>query len=130
MKTIKQSMISLLDIIACKLILSSPIKAIKTTKPKGYTMKRKVYAIRDSKAEVYNTPFFQNTHGEAERSFSRLVEDPKSMIQQFPDDYDLYWIGEYDDLLGTLTALDTPQHILKAVHVAARLSEKNNAQMQ
>lgn len=93
-------------------------------------MKRKVYAIRDSKAEVYNTPFFQNTHGEAERSFSRLVEDPKSMIQQFPDDYDLYWIGEYDDLLGTLTALDTPQHILKAVHVAARLSEKNNAQMQ
>lgn len=75
----------------------------------------KVYSIRDAKAEVYNTPFYQKSHGEAERNFQTLVKDEKSTVAQYPDDFDLYFIGEYDDNKGTFSTLDTPQHIAKAV---------------
>ena len=77
----------------------------------------KAFSIRDAKAEVFNTPFFQKTHGEAERSFKKLAGDKDSMVSQYPDDYDLYYLGEYDDQTGTIKSLDTPQHLLKAVQV-------------
>jgi len=80
---------------------------------------KKVFSIRDAKAQMYNQPFFQRTHGEAERNFQQLVKDEKSMISKFPDDYDLYFIGEYDDNAGTLKPLDTPQHIVKAVSLTS-----------
>lgn len=78
-------------------------------------MQYKVFAIRDQKAELYNQPFFQKTHGEAERNFQTLVNDEKSTISQYPDDFDLYFLGEYDDNKGLLISLDTPQHVCKAV---------------
>lgn len=77
----------------------------------------KMFTIRDSKAEVYNTPFFQKTHGEAERSFRQLVTDEKSMPGKYPEDFDLYYVGDFDDQSGKLKALDTPQHMLKAIAV-------------
>lgn len=84
----------------------------------------KVYTIRDSKAEVYNTPFFQKTHGEAERSFNQLLRDEKSMVNKYPEDYDLYFIGNWDDQEGTFTPCDTPQHIAKAAHLVAKNTQQ------
>lgn len=77
----------------------------------------KVFSIRDSKAEVFNTPFFQKTHGEAERNFKQLISDEKSTPHKYPDDFDLYHLGEYDDSTGKMTTLDTPQHMVKAVQL-------------
>lgn len=78
-------------------------------------MKRKVYTVRDAKAEVYNTPFYQTTHGEAERTFKALVNNNESMVGKYPDDYDLYYLGEFDDVVGNIISLETPQHIVKAI---------------
>lgn len=75
----------------------------------------KMYSIRDAKGEVYNQPFFKSTHGEAERDFKRLTQDEKSMVCQFPEDYDLYYVGSFDTLKGTIKGLETPQHIAKAI---------------
>ena len=62
----------------------------------------KTFTIRDSKGEFYSPPFFQKTHGEAERSFKQLVQDQQSQVSKFPEDYDLYYIGEFDDNTGKL----------------------------
>lgn len=80
----------------------------------------KAFSVRDSKVGAYNTPWFQKSIGEAERSFNELVKDEKSMVSKYPDDYDLYFIGDYDDQTGVFSPLDTPQHIMKAVNVPAR----------
>lgn len=77
-------------------------------------MQLKIFTIRDTKGEVYNTPFFQKSHGEAERNFRECTKDEKSMIHKYPDDFDLYFIGTYDDQTGLVSSLDTPQHVLKA----------------
>lgn len=83
-------------------------------------MQLRVYSIRDAKAEVFNQPWFAKTHGEAERNFAQLTRDSKSMVSQFPEDYDLYYLGTYDDNTGMVESLDTPQHMVKAVSVLNR----------
>jgi len=82
----------------------------------------KMYSIRDSKAEVYNTPFYQRSHGEAERAFTQLVGDDKSTVSKFPEDYDLYYLGTWDDQTGKGEVLDTPQHVVKAINVKKTLN--------
>lgn len=84
------------------------------------TMLRKAYAVRDAKAGLYDKPFYQHTHGEAERSFAQGCKDEKSNLSQFPEDYDLYYLGIYDDEKGLFQSLDTPQHIIKAVDTLNR----------
>lgn len=80
----------------------------------------KAFSIRDAKAEIYNPPFFKKTMGEAERDFHQLCKDDKSMPAKYPEDYDLYHVGQYDDNNGKFEPLATPQHIVKAVDVLTR----------
>lgn len=87
-------------------------------------MMLKIYSIRDAKAEVFNTPFFQKTHGEAERNFRTICNDDKSTVNKYPDDYDLYYLGDYDDNSGKLSPLDTPQHIIKAIQCVETSSKR------
>lgn len=83
-------------------------------------MTQKIYSIRDAKAEYFTQPFFKKTHGEAERDFTQLVNDDKSSIAQFPEDFDLYYLGDYDTETGKMTPIDTPQHIIKAVQIRSK----------
>lgn len=80
-------------------------------------MKQKAFSVRDSKAEIYHLPFFSNTTADAERSFRATVNNPQTTIHQFPEDFDLWMIGEYDQSVGMLIPLQTPVHMLKAVAV-------------
>lgn len=80
-------------------------------------MQLNVYSIRDAKAEYFATPFFQATHGLAERQFTDLVNNEKSQVYKYPQDFDLYHLGTYDDSTGKIFPLDTPVHQLKAIQV-------------
>lgn len=80
-------------------------------------MELKAFSIRDAKAESFNHPYFAKTHGEAERNFRELANDSQSMVCKYPDDYDLYYVGDYDTDSGKFKPTDTPQHIIKAVQV-------------
>lgn len=82
-------------------------------------MKQHIYSVRDSKAELFNVPFYSNTHAEAERSFRTAVNDSKTTLNRFPEDFDLWYLGEYDTITGQIKALQTPQHMLKAVQCLA-----------
>ncbi len=77
----------------------------------------KVYSIRDAKSEIFNTPFYKKTHGEAERDFKTLVNDSKSTVFNYSEDFDLYYHGTYDDNTGLFNPLKTPEHIVKAVQL-------------
>lgn len=81
-------------------------------------MELKIFTIKDQKAAIYHAPFFKKSHAEAERDFRELVKDDKTMISKYPQDFDLYYIGTYDDSIGQITCLDTPHHILKAADAA------------
>lgn len=78
-------------------------------------MQLKVFSIRDAKSEVFHTPFYKTTHGEAERDFRTAVNDKKTQLHQYPEDFDLWYLGEYDDNTGKFESLDTPLHVIKAI---------------
>ena len=80
-------------------------------------MIHKLYSIRDSKSEHFLQPILQKTHGEAERTFKDLANNKETTVSRNPEDYDLYYLGEFNDITGKYESLDTPQHIIKAVQL-------------
>lgn len=60
-------------------------------------MKHKVYTVYDSKAQVYMQPLFFRADGEAIRAFSASIARPGHTFADYPADYTLFAIGEFDD---------------------------------
>lgn len=80
-------------------------------------MTQKIFTIRDSKGGFYHPPFYKFSVGEAERDLHRLTKDENSMIKQYPEDFDLYHVGEFDNITGKMTILAAPVHVIKAVNL-------------
>lgn len=73
-----------------------------------------MFTIRDSKAEGYNTPFFQPTFGLAERMFKDACQDNTTMFSKHPEDYSLYYLGEFDINSGKFDPEAQPKHVCNA----------------
>lgn len=78
-------------------------------------MKKKVYAIHDSKIEAFMQPFVMHTAGEALRGFAELANDPQTNISKHPTDFTLFELGEYDEKSGALIPHATPMALGLAV---------------
>ena len=83
-------------------------------------MIQQIYSIYDVKAEVFHLPFYNKTHGEAERNFLQLTKDEKSMIAKYPEDFSLYHMGTYDDSTGLIQSLKEPMLIVSATTIASK----------
>lgn len=77
-------------------------------------MKLIMVAIHDSKSESFGRPLFVRAYGEAERSFSEVVNDGKSDYAKHPGDFTLFEIGSYEDNTGVVTPV-TPRSLGAAV---------------
>lgn len=85
---------------------------------KEVTMIKQYYSIYDSKAKVFHEYLTAcHTPGEAERNFRELANDKNTSIGKHPEDFDLYQVGSFDTVSGKFAALDTPQHIVKAIQL-------------
>lgn len=65
-------------------------------------MKLRLYSVMDAKLGVYNRPFFMRTNGEALRGFGDVANNRESDIGAHPEDYHLYYLGEFDDATGVV----------------------------
>jgi len=72
-----------------------------------------VCAIRDRAADVFGQPFFTASTSTAIRSFTDLVNDNRdgNMISSHPEDFDLFYLGTYDDKVPKFHMLDIPSQI-------------------
>ena len=57
--------------------------------------KMKLYSIKDTISEKFGGIIIANNHNEATRNFSISCTDPNSMLNKRPQDYELWYIGEY-----------------------------------
>lgn len=62
-----------------------------------------IYAVYDSKAQSYTTPFFDHAEGRALRTFADCCNDDGHQFGKHPEDYTLFNLGQYDDSTGTIT---------------------------
>lgn len=82
-----------------------------------------VYAVYDSKAAQYGQLITLPTRGVALRSFADVVSRRDSQIAQYPADYALYELGEYDQSSGKLVAHSVPQFVVSAAAVVQQFRE-------
>lgn len=75
----------------------------------------KVFTVRDAKVEAYMQPFFARAKGEALRSFMDTVSKPDHQFSEHPEDFSLYYLGEYDENTGALLPLTEPELMGKAI---------------
>lgn len=80
-------------------------------------MKTKMFAVHDSKAEAYLSPFTMRSKGEALRAFENTVNDPNTGFYKHPADYTLFEIAEYDELKGELYPHEIKQSIANAIEL-------------
>lgn len=80
-------------------------------------MKLQVFTVLDTAVGAYLQPFFCRANGEAIRSFTDAVNDPKHQFSQHMMDYVLFYCGEYDDEGGVFTT-SAPVRVISATEVA------------
>lgn len=75
-------------------------------------MKVIAFSVYDNKVKVYHTPFFQHHREEAKRMVQKMVNTTDSNIANYPQDFELYELGVFDDDSGKIE-FTTPQHVCK-----------------
>ena len=61
-----------------------------------------MFAIKDTIAELYEPPFVDINKGTALRKLQDLMQsNPQSPYSKFPETYELYEIGLYNEITGS-----------------------------
>lgn len=60
-----------------------------------------MFAIRDKKADQFFPPIYAHHHAQAVRQFSTAVQKSEGDLHLYPEDFDLYFIGTYDQQTAT-----------------------------
>lgn len=68
-------------------------------------MKLNIYAVFDIKAETYNTPVVILSDAVAIRQIRACMKDINSMFNQFPEDFALVKVAEFDQVTGDVTPM-------------------------
>lgn len=79
-------------------------------------MKHEIVAVFDKKALTYALPFFSSHITVALRMFRAEVnrDDGKNMLALYPEDYDLVYLGTFDDEGGVFDLKLPPAVITRA----------------
>jgi len=70
-------------------------------------------SVYDQKARFFSAPFTSATEETAIRDFSRAVMDTRSMVDKFPEDYELHLLGSFNELSGEIEPVSIPKLLAK-----------------
>lgn len=80
-------------------------------------MRKPVYAVRDSALQAFMNPFVAPSRGIALRSFMDEANRSESEMFKHPKDYELFWLGWFDEDSGHLEPLIAPESVARAADV-------------
>ena len=70
-----------------------------------------VFSIYDNKASAFASPFLQANEEMALRGIRTVISSqPEQMMSQYPEDFELYYLGTFDDQSGEFVG-QTPKSI-------------------
>jgi len=70
-----------------------------------------VFAIYDSKAKAFNTPFFMPNKAMATRYFANGANDATLQLCKNSEDFTLFHLGEWDDATATFKTNSSPDPV-------------------
>lgn len=81
-------------------------------------MNRKMYSVYDKAAEAFMSPFALAADGQAKRAFiDHVMRDENA--SKFPEDYSIWYVGEFDDSKGCFTAMPEGRVIMTGLEAVA-----------
>lgn len=80
-------------------------------------MKLGVYCIHDKKAQLFKGPFTCLNEALAQRQFAIAVNTGNSELNQFPEDFDLYCLADFNDEDGRFNNREVPELIVNGLSV-------------
>lgn len=70
-----------------------------------------MFTIYDVKARVYQTPKFALNEAMAKRNFEIHLTEENTIFTKFPDDFQIFHIGSYDDDTGEIKQKKKPTYL-------------------
>lgn len=89
-------------------------------------MKQKIFSVYDSKVNSYLNPFFTNHAGNALRDFERVANDIQTQVGQFPADFTLFEIGEFDTETGVISNYEAKKSLGLALEFVKQEQKSNS----
>lgn len=75
-----------------------------------------ICSVFDSKGSYFFDPFAVRTRAEAARHFMTSVTNPDNgMLYQHPEDFTLFYLGEFDELTGAVERSKAPEPIVNGL---------------
>lgn len=74
-----------------------------------------VFCVYDSAIELYLTPFYVRTRGEALRMLRDTANDANHAFRRHPQDYSLYYLGQYYEATGQFKLEPEPRFVVKVL---------------
>lgn len=86
-----------------------------------------IFSVRDTKAGQFMTPWFSKSLAQAQRSFIQMSNNKESIINQFPADFAMFYMGEFDDESGEINTIINGEHVMSAQSAISITQEEKNA---
>lgn len=83
-----------------------------------------MYSIYDRKTELYLPPFIALNQGDATRQVLNMLMGSENMLSKFPDDYDLYEVGSFNDDIGAMVGKANNSHVCNLRTLQRSIYEK------
>lgn len=78
----------------------------------------KIYSVQDKESNTFIAPFSMQTNRDAIEGFRVVINDEKTNYNKFPQDFALYYLGEFDEREGTYKNM-TKEKIAEAIDLKA-----------
>lgn len=86
----------------------------------------KMYAVYDTKTEMYSSPFLRLKRGQAIRDWTDEITKESHPVAKHPADFTLFEIGEYDDNSGFVQAYDAKVPLGSALELMSTTRNDEN----
>lgn len=78
-------------------------------------MKMQLVAIKDTAAQAFMQPVFCHATGVALREFADAVNSGDHQFAKHPEDFEMYFLGEFDDSDASFALPKSPQLLSRAL---------------
>lgn len=89
-----------------------------------------IFCVYDRAAKYYGLPMFLRTKGEALRSFMDEANRHGSVIATHPEDFTLFYLGQYDEQIASFGILQLPEPMANGLDVWKGDSQEYPEQMK
>lgn len=90
-------------------------------------MVKKIFGVYDKKMSEYSSTFIDNHVAQMVRGLEKVLQSPNSQIAEYPEDFDIYFLGDIDLITGKIKCPVNPEYVLSCAGQLRELISKNEA---